>query len=156
MITHYLLSKEVLTYIIKESERMYPQETGGVLIGRFEKEYVLIDYATAPGPDAQHTTHEFKRDGIYCQEVLDRIVAESEGLVDYIGEWHSHPSKSRPSSKDVMAMRWIANNKKYAIQNPIMCICMQEHKEVWKTYFYLYNQFRLNELVEVPSSPNGN
>lgn len=155
MITHCYLTDKALAYILEESQRMYPQETGGILIGRFEREHVFIDYATAPGPEAQHTIYEFKRNGDYSQEVLDNTVAESGGLVDYIGEWHSHPLKSRSSLKDMMAMQWIANNKKYAIQYPVMGLCMREGAGSWQVRFYLYYRLKLNELTQVASSVNG-
>jgi integrative and conjugative element protein (TIGR02256 family) len=154
-ITHYRLAEKALAYILEESERMYPQETGGILIGRFEQNCVSIEYAIAPGPDASHTVSGFKRDGNYSQDMLDSIVASSGGQVDYIGEWHSHPVASGPSLKDIMAMRWIINNKKYAIRCPVMGLCMKEDTGSWQVRLYLHYQLKLNELIEVDSNPSG-
>lgn len=149
MIKHYRVTDAALAYIFEESERRFPQETGGILIGRFEQQCVSIEYAVAPGPDAEHNASGFKRDGEYSQNILDYIVADSRGRVDYIGEWHSHPVVSGPSQKDIVAMRWIANNRKYAIQHPVMGLCVRECNDSWQVRFYLCHRHRLNELTRV-------
>lgn len=105
-----------------------------------------IERATGPGPGAQHSPWSFRRDGNYNQKVLDKIVRESSGEYDYIGEWHSHPQKVAPSVKDIAAMHWIANNHKYAIEHPIMGLCMGNPVDTYRLYFYLFDGRRLREL----------
>src|SRR5215212_3312521 len=100
-LVHYHLANHPLNFIITESTQHFPNETGGILVGRVEGNRVLITYAIGPVPLALHSRHEFKRDGEYSQAVLDQIVTEMEGAYDYIGEWHSHPLKSGPSTKDI-------------------------------------------------------
>ena len=64
----------------------FPNETGGLLVGRMEGSCVVITHATGPGPMALHSRYEFQRDGEYSQEALDQIVTEMGGVYDYIGE----------------------------------------------------------------------
>jgi integrative and conjugative element protein (TIGR02256 family) len=146
MLVHYKLAEEARKFILAESLHRYPNETGGILVGGFDGDCVLIEHATGPGPLAQHSSQLFRRDGDYSQRVLDDIVMEYGGRYDYIGEWHSHPVNSGPSAKDVSAMRWIANNKKYAIDQPIIGLCTNESVDTWRLSFYLFDGQQLREL----------
>jgi integrative and conjugative element protein (TIGR02256 family) len=135
-----------MKFILKESSRRYPRETGGMLIGRLEENCVLIEEATGPGPMAKHSLWGFRRDGDYSQMVLDNAVEQSRGKNDYIGEWHSHPVKSGPSVKDVNAMRWVASDKKYAIAQPVLGLCVHTSTDNWRVSFYLFDGDHLREL----------
>ena len=132
MIHSYKLSSEAFEFIISESAYYFPNETGGILAGKVEGDCVLIQHATGPGPTANHELTRFKRDGDYSQEVLDVLVQDSGGEIDYIGEWHSHPIKSRPSPLDIKSMSWIATNEKYAIKEPIMLLCVGAGVNRWE------------------------
>lgn len=148
MLVTYRLAVKARRLILQESSREHPNETGGILVGRIDGNYILIEHATWPGPKAQHFPNRFKRDGNYSQQVLDRIVAESKGKCDYIGEWHSHPAQSSPSTQDVTAMSWIANNHKYAIDRPILGLCTCKSVDTWQLGFYLFDGQRLRELKQ--------
>lgn len=136
-IVYYHLPNQPLNFILTESAQHFPNETGGMLVGRVEGDSVLITHATGPGPLALHSGHEFKRDGEYSQKILDQIVTEVGGMYDYIGEWHSHPLKSGPSSKDIKTMNWISQNAKYKVAQPILGLCVLETKNIWRIEFYL-------------------
>ena len=142
----YSLSEKALRSIIDECSQTYPFETGGMVIGWFDDDHVYIEYATRPGPLAKHSTHAFRRDGNYSQQVLDEVVIESDGVSDYVGEWHSHPIRSDPSPKDVAAMRWIAENERYLINKPILCICTRCNMEHWRIEVFFYTGRRLQKL----------
>lgn len=148
MPVYYRLAEKARRLILKESSHECPNETGGMLVGRFGGNRVLIEHATRPGPRAQRLSHRFKRDGDYSQQVLDRIVAESKGERDYIGEWHSHPAQSGPSAQDVAAMSWIANNSRYAIDRPILVLCTCKSVDTWQLSFYLFDGQRLRKLKQ--------
>lgn len=142
----YKVSDEVLDFILGESLYKYPYETGGVLVGRMDRTCLLIEYATGPGPAAEHAASSFKRDGENTQLMLDNIVAQSDGSYDYIGEWHSHPSNCGPSSKDIASLKWIAGNPKYAVTQPIMALCIKTSKDCWEFRVYLFDGKKLREL----------
>jgi len=141
-------------YLREESARAFPNETGGMLVGRLEENCAVITDATGPGPRALHSPSSFRRDGDYSQVVLDNIVVKSDGLNDYIGEWHSHPVHCSPSVKDRDAMRWIANNSNYAAPCPLMALCTRQSTGIWYlTFFVLDNGcFR---VLELSSNRNG-
>ena len=142
----YELATETEQFILAESDRKFPKETGGMLIGKFAGDCVWIQHATSPGPMAKHSRQRFRRDGNYSQKVLDEIVTESDGKYDYIGEWHSHPVRSRPSGVDVAAMRWIAANSRYAVDTPIMGLCVKGAKDSPWMHFYQFDGTKLRKL----------
>jgi len=146
----YRLAEKAWGLIIYESSHEYPNETGGMLVGRSNGNCIFIEHATRPGPKAQRSPYRFKRDGDYSQEVLDSIVAESRGEYDYIGEWHSHPSESGPSAQDIAAMRWITNNNRYVIDRPILALCTSKSVDTWDLSFYLFDGQRLRKLRRSP------
>jgi 8-oxo-dGTP diphosphatase len=46
----------------------------------------------------------------------------------------------------VSAMRWIADNRKYAIDQPIIGLCTNESVDTWRLSFYLFDGQQLREL----------
>jgi integrative and conjugative element protein (TIGR02256 family) len=143
---YFNVAERVRRFIAWECSRRFPRETGGILVGKLDGDYALIEYATGPGPTAQHAFQSFKRDGSYSQTRLDMIVARSQGVCDYIGEWHSHPKKVGPSFKDMAAMHWIANNRNYATKYPVMGLCTHQSRNVWKLDFYILDGQHLRSL----------
>lgn len=142
------VSEEVLDFIVEESSRRYPAETGGMLIGRWGEEGLSIEKATGPGPNAKHSPWGFRRDGDHSQVALDEIVRASEGKIDYVGEWHSHPANHGLSTKDTTAMRWIASNEKYAIAQPVLGLCIVKSEDAQQVSFYLLDGEKLYQLEE--------
>lgn len=150
MIRSYTISSEAAKLIISESAYHFPNETGGILVGKTEGSHVLIQRATGAGPGAYHSPGRFIRDGNFSQEVLDALVQELRGEFDYVGEWHSHPAHSRPSITDIKSMKWVATNPKYATAEPIMLLCTNVGVHSWQPRCYCFVQNRLRLLSSVP------
>jgi integrative and conjugative element protein (TIGR02256 family) len=146
MIESYRISDEAFRFIISESANGFPNETGGLLVGKVENSIVFIQHAAGAGPAAHHGPSSFKRDGDFSQEALDNFVQVSDGEFDYIGEWHSHPFKSLPSYVDLESMKWIAANKKYAIKQPVMLLCLSTGLNSWEICCYVLIRNRLRLL----------
>lgn len=133
-----------------ESELKYPHETGGILLGTIEGDTAAVAHVSGPGPRALHASHRFVRDGDYAQHVLERILASSGGKQDYLGEWHSHPSRSPVSHRDRASMRWISRNKSYECEYPLMIIATRIHDGGWQLRGYQWKEGRLARIsVEV-------
>src|SRR5947208_1031615 len=108
-----LIHTPVLDLIESMAAKATRAETGGVLAGRGDltKGEVHVTNASEPGPKARSTMFSFSRDTSYCQQFLDRVAGETQGEVDYLGEWHKHHEvEPRPSSQDVATARNIALN----------------------------------------------
>lgn len=148
-VIHYQLLQGPMDFMLKESTLSFPHETGGMLVGKFDGNCAVITSATGPGPKAERTPTEFRRDGEYSQWVLDETVAKSDGAQDYIGEWHSHPMNSGPSGKDFASLRWIAQNPNYAITQPVLGICRRHKDGIWLMSFYVLDGLNIIKLTSL-------
>jgi integrative and conjugative element protein (TIGR02256 family) len=89
-----------------------PGETGGVLLGYFDlknSRVYVVDALPAP-PDSYRSKSEFAR-GVEGLEVKVQAAKSRTGnIVDYIGEWHSHPRGVRaiPSGLDIRLLVHLA------------------------------------------------
>ena len=87
-----------------------PKETGGVLIGSYDmaRRIIYVFDATEAPPDSQECPHGFLRGSAGLQEAVESIRKATSGRLDYIGEWHSHPTpNTEPSSRDRNVIKWV-------------------------------------------------
>lgn len=136
----------VADLIQQESQMQYPLETGGILIGRIEGERVIVTHGVGPGPNAIHQPAMFLRDGAYAQQQLDKYVALSDDIDDYIGEWHSHPIAVGPSLQDRESMRWISTQPAYNQKKPILILCQRMQHNQWLLRGYWWHRTVLRSL----------
>jgi len=101
----------VLQAVRKEVRKIKFKETGGPLVGYISKDLdLVIVNAGGPGPRAKHSIYYVIIDGEYAQNYCQKAFASSEGIVDYVGDWHRHIYPSiRPSSDDLEAMLTMAD-----------------------------------------------
>jgi integrative and conjugative element protein (TIGR02256 family) len=139
----HISRKAILT--IKELLHYYfPNEFGGVFIGyRSDKNIIITDVLI---PDSyKNGKTVFVRHPGTLNERLSTIHEETNGKINYIGEWHSHPNGSAsPSLTDINAMKEISNDLKINNPNPILMI-----SSVTKTSFvkdiYFFEQNKLKK-----------
>lgn len=107
----------------QQARQAAPNETGGILVGRQDKDILRVVAMSDAGPNAVCTPERFERDGPYCQRFLERVVTEHGGGIDYVGDWHSHPtSAALPSLRDLESLASIAKDPAYLTDVPIMLI----------------------------------
>lgn len=97
--------KQQILGLVAESGR---NETGGILIGRADSARKLIHVTKAlpPPPDSQSTPYMFVRGIRDVWDSVRHIQSVTGGLLDYVGEWHSHPTGGgQMSYKDKEAAR---------------------------------------------------
>lgn len=133
--------------ILAESAARHPLETGGILIGRLDARRAEVVDAVGPGPAAEHGPARFVRDGLYAQAELDALYVRSDGLHDYLGEWHSHPAPVGPSPRDRASISWIGRNPAYNCPHPLLIICQHRRSRGWRLYGYHWTG---TLLVRVP------
>ena len=149
--SNHSICESVVKFLIEEANRMYPLETGGILAGVVDSSRVEITQAIGPGKKAKHSHTKFKRDGDYSQQQLDKIVCETLGKSDYLGEWHTHPIYGNPSRTDLKSMLWVSNNSNYATITPIMLLLKKtKHKENWELAVFVLAG---NILIPIPQAP---
>ncbi|SDY83376.1 ThiF family adenylyltransferase [Hymenobacter psychrophilus] len=96
-------------------ETQHFRETGGVLLGAFDtqrRQIYIVDHITAP-LDSQERGDSFIR-GV--EGLLDKVEAVKKltnGQLDYVGEWHSHPPNNgtRPSTDDRKLFSWLCDHR---------------------------------------------
>jgi len=89
-----------------------PNETGGVLIGTFDyhrKVVYVVDTVPSP-PDSQEWPTLYIRGSKGLQAQIKSIRETTKGMLQYVGEWHSHPDgfSCRPSGDDKKVFSWLA------------------------------------------------
>ena len=83
----------------------HPRETGGLLLGWWDADRVVVRHAVEV-PDPGATTSSWSRDEPTAQAVLDAVLAElHHPWLGYVGDWHSHPAPCGASSQDVTSIR---------------------------------------------------
>ncbi|UAN60598.1 Mov34/MPN/PAD-1 family protein [Serratia sp. JSRIV004] len=81
-----------------------PNETGGAIVGITDfknKTIILVDVLPEPN-DSKSTPASFVRGETGQQEALERVQQLTARVVDYVGEWHSHPQgfSAKASNED--------------------------------------------------------
>ncbi len=106
---HY--TKQALEMFQSEIEMFEDLETGGVLLGHIEDDVLIIAKASNGGPNAVHEEFYFRADPNYVDMFIDMEIANSDGKLRYIGEWHTHPQINPiPSDLDLNSLYEIAES----------------------------------------------
>jgi integrative and conjugative element protein (TIGR02256 family) len=132
-----ILLPKCLSVIRAESRKARCVETGGPLVGYVtnDGELVVTD-AAGPGPKAKLERYSVVIDGEHAQKFCNRISHESDGRIDYIGDWHKHTGFSlRPSEHDISAMKTMANFEFSPTKHPVSLI-YRRLPPAWQVYVW--------------------
>jgi len=89
-----------------------PCETGGVLLGSIDMDrsiiYIVDTIASPADSDEWPTSYTRGKSGLQAE--VDCVKVKTDGMLEYIGEWHSHPRKSdvAPSDDDQKLFAYIS------------------------------------------------
>jgi hypothetical protein len=91
-----------------------PNETGGVLIGSFDLErkvIYIVDTIPSP-PDSTEWPVLYIRGCEGLPERIESIQEATLGMLQYVGEWHSHPDScsTNPSADDLKVFTWLTDH----------------------------------------------
>ena len=102
-----VLAQSVLQAIDTEARRFWFKESGGALVGYVDESFsVVVVSASGPGPRAKHSYSHVQLDGAFVTRFCKRWRTRSKGIIDYVGDWHTHISSSTsPSVTDIEALR---------------------------------------------------
>lgn len=137
------IDEELLYNITEKAISSYPNETGGVLVGRISssREAYIVSFLT---PSRIHATPtSFVRDLEGTEEKWKEF---SNSGLEYIGEWHSHPNgTSAYSYTDKKAMEEVVSDSHVYIKTPIMLIIAVNSSDILDYSFFL---FKHNKLIK--------
>jgi len=106
-----VLDRGLIDQLKRSREERLPNETGGVLLGSFDlQRRVLYVVDTLPSPpDSRERADLYIRGCEGLPKALEDAEARTAGMLEYIGEWHSHPAgaSTKPSEYDLAAFSWL-------------------------------------------------
>ncbi len=82
-------------------------EAGGVMLGRFiiDSKNIVVDRVTVPLLGDKRDRYKFFRSAKPHQRVIDNAWEKTNGRVNYLGEWHTHP-ENYPSPSRIDYEAW--------------------------------------------------
>jgi integrative and conjugative element protein (TIGR02256 family) len=112
--------------ISKTRMSQLPKETGGVIIGYIDQKLqniYVVEMLNAP-PDSDADQSGFTRGVANLKTELEEVRRRTAYMVDYIGEWHSHPPfiSAYPSGIDRLLIQELAETLKLDGQPAVMII----------------------------------
>ena len=117
------MTVEVLEKITRACHTSAPVETGGILIGRYNRTHscAIVTDVSMPPPDSIHSRTRFQRGVHGLPQWLDRLWRSDRHY--YLGEWHYHPAGSPyPSQVDTEQMHAIAKDMDYQCPEPLLLV----------------------------------
>ncbi len=112
-----------------------PNETGGVLIGSFDlqRKIVYIVGVLDSPPDSSEWPTSYIRGAEGLADQLASITRVTAGMVEYVGEWHSHPDSygPMPSSDDRKAFGWLTQHMELDGLPALMLIVAHDGQYSW-------------------------
>lgn len=140
-----LIPQRSIELMLKELLNHYPNEFGGILIGLRDKEKtIVLDFVTPT--KFSISSKKFVRDNNYLNKELERIYKMSNGKLEYLGEWHSHPDGSTKfSNDDKTTMLKIADDLKVGFDFPFLLI-FSLNKKAYDFSIYVTLKKQLIEL----------
>lgn len=125
--------------LLKEADRGYPYETGGVLLGYLaDNGEPVVLAVVGPGPNAKHSRTRFLPDHAWQREQIDQIYWSSAREWVYMGDWHTHPDGLPYMSwLDQRTLRAIAKHPEAENPRPIMLIAGgRPERWIWRSHHY--------------------
>lgn len=114
-----------------------PNETGGVLVGTIDRKNRAIHVVAAlpAPPDSKERTTSFIRGVAGLRARVEEVSRLTQGQVEYIGEWHSHPpmAGTQASHDDQQLYKWVYDELAEAEAPPIMVIAGEGGFSVFAT-----------------------
>lgn len=121
-----IVAADVESFAFKMRKSKLPDETGGIILGyldRVASKIYVVDLLQAP-QDSQSSKVAFQRGIIGVEATLNAASKKTNGIVNYIGEWHSHPQgcSTMPSHMDKEQLSWCCQKLNYLDQPALMMI----------------------------------
>jgi integrative and conjugative element protein (TIGR02256 family) len=143
------IPRSAIASMVKEADAHFPKETGGVLMGYFnrDKSIAVITDVIGPGLRSIHRRYSFVPDYEYQEKRIAEIYFKAGRLHTYLGDWHTHPGGNTSLSlSDRKALESIAVHKEARAPFPIM-ILLAGGPYKWEIKQWQLKQKRLLRIV---------
>lgn len=150
------LSPELRDELSIQADEWAPLETGGILLGYRDDESATLMMTTivGPGPNADHKVDSFVPDAKWQEREISRLYAASGRRIEYLGDWHTHPTgSSLMSRRDRRTLKTISKSRTARARRPLMVV-VSRGEPVWNIHAYRLNGRRTEQgvLVEANSA----
>lgn len=115
------VSPRVIDMIKEETKRHLPNETGGVLVGHISlvnRTFTIVDFIDAP-EDSKRSPSYFELGRLGLKDKIESYEIKTNGLLTYIGTWHSHPLGGGASITDKRMKEKLTKDRKNC---PSVCL----------------------------------
>lgn len=124
------VSSQVLERIVEIKLDISPKETGGIVVGAWDKVRkvgYVVGVFDAPA-DSRHSELSFVRGFVGVYKTITNLESLTLGNLTYVGEWHSHPpgASSNASEDDLLLLSWVNDNVEPFEAPPLMIIAADE------------------------------
>lgn len=134
-----ILPEKIFENIKKFVVKHYPNECGGVFVGKINEDTAVIEKMMVPRRFRSNPVF-FSRIADFINKWLVRVFKQSKGETIYLGEWHSHPNgEPYPSSTDFSSMKKIALNTDVRIETPLLLIVGYDRNLFSEQFYLFYN-----------------
>ena len=121
-----LVPESVIEKVRKYKEEVgFRNESGGIILGSQSEtglDFVVKDM-TLPSPTDDFGPYHYMRDKEAANKLIAKAWKESDGIINYLGEWHTHnESLPHPSYVDKDLMRQVAKNGSCLFDRAFMII----------------------------------
>lgn len=114
-------SQEVLEVFERHIQSDSGTEAGGILLGHVRGKHLEVLEASEPTREDRRLRYFFERMIHGHKSLADRRWRDSNGLVRYIGEWHTHPQET-PSPSSIDIHEWQALAQDRADRRPLLAV----------------------------------
>jgi len=104
-------------------------ERGGLLLGEIHENgtVLFVSCASVPGAEDRSSRFSWNRDQDRANRIIREKWEQSNGLINYLGEWHTHPQDDpRASCVDMATMFRLVRRKTLVTQGLLMVIVGRE------------------------------
>ncbi|RKI75419.1 hypothetical protein D7V90_22940 [bacterium 1xD42-87] len=119
-----IINNKVLEDLNKLFEFCQRFETGGILLGKFSRKKKIIEVDEIHEIKATNSSCvTYRRNVDMAQKIIDKRWKETNGLLNYVGEWHTHPKMTAlPSQADIFSLIDIISKTETILPGTIMII----------------------------------
>lgn len=125
------VAEDLVARLYAAREAHLPAETGGVLLGDFDttRRHIYLSMALGSPPDSIEETTGYVRGAFGLSEEVLAVRARTLDMLQYVGEWHSHPqgSSAAPSAEDLRLYGHLSDEMAVEGYPPVMMIVAEGH-----------------------------